>query len=299
MTHDLERYLRPEEIAKISRLELRARNVVEGFVAGLHRSPYFGQSTEFVQHREYVAGDDSRRIDWKVWSRSDRYYIKQYEEDTNVRVVLLVDGSESMDFGTGPLPKFDYAQTVAAALSVLTLRQNDSVGIGLFDTEIRSLIPGSSRRNHLQAVLAGLSAERATGETDITRVLRQAAESMKHRSIVILISDLFCNRDALFKGLQMLRQRKHEVLILHVMDDQELDFDYTGTLRFEGLENKGRLTCDPAALRSGYLDAMQTFLETVRRRCAGSMIDYKLVRTSDHLDAALSHFLNYRMGMKF
>ena len=290
--------MRPEEIAKISRLELRARHVVEGFVAGLHRSPWFGQSTEFVQHREYVPGDDSRRIDWKVWSRSDRYYIKQYEEDTNVRLMLLVDGSESMDFGTGPLTKFDYARTVAAALALLALRQNDSVGVGLFDSQIRSVIPSSSRHNHLQTVLAELSAERAAGRTDITQVLRRAAERMTHRSIVVLISDLLCDRSALFRGLQLLRQRRHEVLIMHVMDDQELDFDYSGSLRFEGLEDTGRLTCDPAALRNGYLHALETFLDTVRRRCASSMVDYMLVRTSDHLDAALSHFLNYRIGMK-
>ncbi len=298
MTRDLERYLRPEEIAKISRLELRARHVVEGFVAGLHRSPYFGQSTEFVQHREYVAGDDTRRIDWKLWSRSDRYYIKQYEEDTNVRVVLLVDGSESMDFGTGPLTKFDYARTVAAALSLLALRQNDSVGAGLFDTGIRTLVPGSSRRNHLQTIIANLSADRTSGRTDITAVLRRAAEMMHHRSIVVLISDFLCDRQALFRGLQLLRQRKHEVLLVHILDDQELDFDYSGTLRFEGLEQTGRLTCDPAALRSGYLDALHRYLETIRRRCAAAVIDYELVRTSDHLDAALSRFLRFRLGMR-
>lgn len=297
MTHDLERFLRPEEIAKISRLELRARKVVEGFVSGLHRSPYFGQSIEFVQHREYVPGDDFRRIDWKVWSRSDRYYIKQYEEDTNVRVALLVDGSESMQFGTGPLSKFEYAQTIAAALATLILKQNDSVGVGLFDSQIRSIIPSSSRHSHIQAILAGLSAETSGGKTDMLGVLRKAAEMMSHRSIVILISDLLCDRDTLFKGLQLLRQRRHEVMILHVMDDQELDFDYSGTMRFEGLEETGKLTCDPAALRTGYLQAMDRFLNTVRRRCAGSVIDYRLVRTSEHLDAVLTHFLNHRIGM--
>ncbi len=297
MTHDLERFLRPDEIAKISRLELRARKVVEGFVSGLHRSPYFGQSTEFVQHREYVPGDDFRRIDWKVWSRSDRYYIKQYEEDTNVRVVLLVDGSESMQFGTGPLTKFDYAQTVAAAMAMLILKQNDSVGVALFDAKIRSIIPSSSRHNHLQTVLQSLSVETAGGKTDMIGVLRKAAEMMNHRSIVVLVSDLLCDREQLFKGLQLLRQRKHEVMILHVMDDQELNFDYSGTLRFEGLEDIGKLTCDPAALRSGYLKALATFLDTIRRRCAGSLIDYKLVRTSDNLDAALTHLLSQRIGM--
>ncbi len=298
MTHGLERFLQPDEIAKISRLELRARKVVEGFVSGLHRSPYFGQSIEFVQHREYVPGDDTRRIDWKVWSRTDRYFLKQYEEDTNVRVVLLVDGSESMQFGTGPLSKFEYAQTVAAALAMLVLKQNDSVGVGLFDSGIRSMIPSSSRHNHLNTILQGLSAETAGGKTDMIGVLRRAAEAMPHRSIVILISDLMCDREQLFKGLQLLRQRKHEVLIVHTMDDQELDFDYTGTLRFEGLEDGGNLTCDPAALREGYLNAVQKFLETIRRRCAGSVIDYKLVRTSDHLDAVLSHLLNFRIGMR-
>ncbi|MEZ6059540.1 MAG: DUF58 domain-containing protein [Planctomycetaceae bacterium] len=289
--------MRPDEIAKISRLELRARKVVEGFVSGLHRSPYFGQSIEFVQHREYVPGDDFRRIDWKVWSRSDRYYIKQYEEDTNVRVVLLVDGSESMQFGTGPLSKFDYAQTIAAAMAMLVLKQNDSVGVALFDSKIRSIIPSSSRHNHLQTVLQALSVETAGGKTDMIGVLRKAAEVMSHRSIVILVSDLLCDREKLFRGLQLLRQRKHEVMILHVMDDQELEFDYSGTLRFEGLEDIGKLTCDPAALRAGYLKALETFLETIRRRCAGSVIDYKLVRTSDHLDAALTHFLSHRLGM--
>lgn len=298
MTHDLERFLQPDEIAKISRLELRARKVVEGFVSGLHRSPYFGQSIEFVQHREYVPGDDARRIDWKVWSRTDRYYLKLFEEDTNVRVVLLVDGSESMQFGSGALTKFEYAQTVAAALAMLILKQNDSVGVGLFDSQIRSIIPSSSRHNHLQTVLQGLSAETAGGKTDMLGVLRKAAEVMSHRSIVILISDLLCDREALFRGLRMLRQRKHEVLIVHTMDDQELDFDYSGTLRFEGLEDSGKLTCDPAALRGGYQAAVAKFLETIRRRCAGSVIDYRLTRTSEHLDAVLSHLLNFRLGMR-
>lgn len=290
--------MQPDEIARISRLELRARKVVEGFVSGLHRSPWFGQSLEFIQHREYVPGDDTRRIDWKLWSRSDRYYLKQFEEDTNVRVMLLLDGSESMQFGTGPLNKFDYGRTVAAALSMLVLKQNDAVGVSVFDSQIRSLIPSSSRRNQIQAILSGLSVETAGGKTDLRNILLKVADSLSQRSIVILISDLFCDREDLFRGLQILRQRKHEVLILHVMDDQELDFQFSGTLRFEGLEDSGKLTCDPAALRAGYLQAMENFLDTIRRRCAGSLIDYRMVRTSENLDAALAHLLNSRMGMK-
>ena len=261
----------------------------------MHRSPYFGQSLEFLQHREYVAGDDLRRIDWKLWSRSDRYYLKQYEEDTNVSVALVVDGSESMQFKTGPMSKFDYARTVAAAVAMLVLKQHDSAGVSVFDSTVRSQIPASSRNNHLQAIMAGLEVQTAGGKTDIFGVLRRVNESLVRRSIVVLMSDLFCPREELFKGLTMLRQRGHEVIAMHIMDDEELDFRYSGTLRFEGLEGSGSLTCDPAALRAGYMQALERFLDTIRRRCAGSGVDYKLIRTSDNLDAALAHVLMQRL----
>ena len=291
MTQPLERSLRPEELARISRLELRARQIVEGFVSGLHRSPWFGQSLEFLQHREYVPGDDIRRIDWKLWSRSDRYYLKQFEDDTNARITLLVDGSESMQFGTGPLTKFEYARTVAAALSMLVLKQHDSVGLSVFDSTIRAQVPSSSRNTQLQTILAALDTQLAGGKTDIASILKRVNESLNRRSIVILLSDLFCSREDLFRGLQVLRQRRHDVLVLQILDDEELEFRYSGTLRFEGLENAGKLTCDPAALRTGYLRALQNFLDTIRRRCAGSGIDYQLIRTSENLDAALAHVL--------
>ncbi len=296
MTHDLERFLRPEEIARISRLELRARKVVEGFVSGLHRSPYFGQSLEFVQHREYVPGDDTRRIDWKVWSRTDRYYLKQFEEDTNVRVALLVDGSESMHFQTGALSKFEYAQVIATSLAMMALKQNDSVSAGIFDHSLRTILPSSSRHNHINSIIGTLSQETAKGKTDIIQVLRAAAESMSQRSIVVIVSDLLCDRDELFKGLRLLQQRKHEIIIVHTMDDQELDFNYSGSLKFEGFEDAGHLTCDPAALREGYQTALNAALDDIRRRCAGSRIDYRLTRTSEHLDAVLAHLISKRNG---
>lgn len=277
-------------------MELRARKVVEGFVSGLHRSPYFGQSLEFVQHREYVPGDDTRRIDWKVWSRTDRYYLKQFEEDTNVRVVLLVDGSESMHFKSGALSKFEYSQVIATSLAMMTLKQNDSVSAGIFDHSLRTLIPGSSRHNHINSIIGALSQETAKGKTNIIQVLRAAAESMTQRSIVVIVSDLLCDREELFRGLRLLQQRKHEIVIVHTMDDQELDFDYSGSLRFEGLESAGQLTCDPAALRQGYKAALDSALDTIRRRCAGSRIDYRLTRTSEHLDAVLAHLLSMRTG---
>jgi uncharacterized protein (DUF58 family) len=290
--------LQPEAISRISRLELQARNVVEGFLSGLHRSPYYGQSVEFVQHREYVAGDDPRRIDWKVWSKTDKYYIKQYEEETNLRCTLLVDVSESMQFGTGALTKYEYACAVAASLAYLLLRQQDSVGLTSFDAAVRAVVPSRSKRNHLHAVLAALDANNPAEKTDIYSILAEVADQQSQRGMVVLISDLFVPRDGLFKGLKLLRHRGHDVLIFNIMDDEELDFNYSGTTRFEGLEATGELVCDPRALRDGYLAAVNAFLDELRRHCSRNTIDFETIRTSDHLDAALAHYLNHRIGMR-
>ena len=297
MTQDSKRYLQPEAISRIARLDLRARHIVEGFLAGLHRSPYFGQSVEFVQHREYVAGDDPRSIDWKVWSKTDKYYIKQYEEDTNLRSTIVVDVSESMRFGTNPLTKYEYACAIAASLSYLLLKQQDSVGLISFDGAIRAQTPTRSQRNHLHAIIAALDAESPEKKTDMYEVLRRVADERSRKGMVILISDLFAPREGLFRGLEMLRYRGHDVLVFHVMDDAELDFEYNGTTRFEGLEEMGDLICDPRALREGYLQAVREFTDEIRRFCAVHVIDYQTIRTSEHLDAALSHYLNHRLGM--
>ena len=298
MTRDSRRFLQPEAISRISRLELQARNVVEGFLSGLHRSPYYGQSVEFVQHREYVAGDDPRRIDWKVWSKTDKYYIKQYEEETNLRCTLLVDVSESMQFGTRALTKYEYACTIAASLAYLLLRQQDSVGLTSFDAAVRTVVPCRSKRNHLHAVLAALDAEDPAEKTDIYNILAEVADQQSQRGMIVVVSDLFVPREGLFKGLKLLRHRGHDVLIFNVMDDEELDFNYSGTTRFEGLEAAGELVCDPRALRDGYLEAVQAFLDELRRHCSKNTIDFQTIRTSDHLDAALAHYLNHRIGMR-
>jgi uncharacterized protein (DUF58 family) len=279
-------------------LEIQARHIVEGFLSGLHRSPYFGQSVEFVQHREYVQGDDIRRIDWKVWSKTDKYYIKLYEEDTNLRTTLVVDLSESMLFGSGGTTKYEYACTMAAALAYLLLRQQDSVGLVSFDNQVRSMVPSRSKRNHLHSILTALAAEDPQKKTDIFGILQQVAEQESRKGMVVIISDLFAEREGLFRGLQMLRHRGHDVLILHVMDDEELDFSYSGTTKFEGMEEMGDLICDPRALREGYIEAVTAFQEELRRHCASHVIDFQTVRTSEHLDAALAHYLNHRIGMR-
>jgi uncharacterized protein (DUF58 family) len=290
--------LPPEAIARISRLEILARNVVEGFLSGQHRSPYFGQSVEFAQHREYAPGDDVRRIDWKVWSKTDRYYIKQYEEETNLRTTLLVDLSESMLFGSRKITKYEYACQIAAALAYLLLRQQDAVGLTTFDDGIRQRVQVSSKQVHLQAVLTALGRDAPQRKTDVYDVLSQVAEEQARRGMIVLISDLFVPRPGLFKGLNLLRTRGHEVMVFHVLDDEELDFQYAGTTKFEGLEQAGDLICDPRALRDGYLAALKAFLEEVRRHCARQMIDFQTIRTSEHLDAVLRHYLTHRLGMR-
>ncbi len=298
MTQTSQRFLPPDAVARIARLEIVARNVVEGFLSGRHRSPYFGQSVEFAQHREYAPGDDIRRIDWKVWSKTDRYYIKQYEEETNLRTTLLVDLSESMQFGSGKLTKYDYACQIAAALAYLLLRQQDSVGITTFDDKIRSRVPASSKQNHLHAILATLDQEQPAKKTDLQQLLAQVADEQTRRGLIVVISDLFVDRQGLFKGLKLLRTRGHDVMVMHVMDDEELDFNYTGTTKFEGMEETGDLVCDPRSLREGYLKAVAAFVEELHRNCARQMIDFQTIRTSQHLDAALAYYVTHRVGMR-
>ncbi len=298
MTQDYRRFLQPEALSRISRLEIRARQVVEGFLSGLHRSPYFGQSVEFVQHREYVSGDDIRRVDWKVWSKTDKFYIKLYEEDTNLRTTLLVDLSESMQFRSGAMSKYDYGCTIAAALAHLLLKQQDSVGLYAFDENIRAQVPPSSRRNHLHAILQSLAQNDPAKKTGIEHILRQVADEQTQRGMIVLISDLLVEREGLYKGLKMLRHRGHDVLVMHVLDDEEIDFTYSGTTRFEGMEELGELVCDPRSLREGYLDALRAYLDDIRRFCARHLVDYQIIRTSEYLDAALLHYFNHRLGMR-
>jgi len=291
------RFLHPEAIKRISRLEIRARHIVEGFLSGMHRSPYFGQSVEFLQHREYATGDDLRHVDWKVWARQDRLYVKQYEEETNLRCTLLVDISNSMAYGKGPLNKYEYGCTLACSLAYLILRQQDGVGCVTFDERIRVSVPIRTKHNHIFSIVDSLAVQEPRDKTDMYSILRQIAEGAPRRGLMVLVSDLLTNRDGLFRGLKLLRQRGHDVLIFHVMDDEELDFPFNGPMRFEGLESPEFLNCNPRALRDGYLAALQQFLDDVRREAARNTCDYALVRTSDPLDAALATFLSKRMAV--
>lgn len=293
---DSKRYLHLDAIKRISRLDLRARYIVEGMLSGMHRSPYFGQSIEFRQHREYAAGDDLRHVDWKVWGRQDRLYVKQYESETNLRCHFLVDCSESMSYRSRTWSKFDCASTIAATLAYLALRQQDSAGLITFDQAIGQKIPCRSQLSHLAAIIQALSGVTPQAKTDLAPVLRSCAESLPRRGLVVLTSDLLCEVDGVIRGLRLLRSRGHDVLVFHVLDDDELDFEFSGPIRFEDIEGGSQLKCNPRALRETYLAELEKFLSRVRHDCARHAIDYVLVRSSEPLDAVLAHFLSKRLA---
>lgn len=301
---DPKRYLHPKTIARISQLDLRAKQVVEGFLSGMHKSPVYGQSVEFVQHREYVPGDDLRRIDWKVWSRSDKFVIKQFEAETNLRAYIVVDASESMLYGAdkhrkaGTMHKYEYAATAAACLTYLTVKQQDSAGLITFDEDVRQVLPPRSSQQHLDGVVKALHISKPRQKTDPLKIMQRVAESMPSRGLVAIFSDLLCDREPLFKGLEMLRHRRHDVMVFHILDDDELLFPFGGMTRFEGLEEMPHLLCDPRALRDSYLDVLEEYLTEVRRGCTRIGVEYNLVRTSDYLDAVLSRFLFQRMSTR-
>jgi uncharacterized protein (DUF58 family) len=295
---DPRRFLHPQTIARISRLDLRAKHVVEGFISGMHKSPVFGHSIEFVQHREYTTGDDLRHLDWKVWSKTDRFYIKQYEAETNLRCNLVVDVSESMHYGRGALNKYEYACTAGACIAYLLLRQQDAVGCLTFDDTVRHIIPPRSQLTHIDAILSSMDTSRPRDKTDILGILRRVTESIHNRGMVVIISDFLVDREPLIKGLEMLCQRRHDILVFHVLDEDEMNFPFTGTTRFEGMEEMPNLLCDPRALREGYMEALEEYLVEVRRGCTRLGIDYQLVRTGDYLDAILSKFLHHRMDVR-
>lgn len=296
-------YLRPDVLARIGGLELRARTVVEGIISGMHRSPYHGFSVEFSQHREYVPGDDLRHLDWRVYGKSDRFYVKQYEEETNLRAHILVDCSSSMrypehrpDAGAVPrMNKFDYAATLAASLAYLLVNQGDAVGLMLFDDQVRLTMPAYSNFAHLQSVIAQLERAKLERPTEAKAVFTQLAAQLHRRSIVVLVSDLLAGLDDVIRGIERLQQGNHELIVMHVLDQDEREFPFLDLTLFEGLEvPELQLLTDPQALRSGYLEALNTFLADIRAACVNRRIEYVGLSTADPLDVALRGYLAMR-----
>lgn len=299
---DHRRYLDPRTLAKVGSLELRARQIVEGLVTGAHRSPYYGSSVEFAQHRPYAAGDDIRRVDWRVFGRSDRVTIKQFEEETNLPVVLVVDASESMAFGSveidnGKWTKFDAATAIAATLAYLALKQQDAVGLAVYDQTLARFIRPSNAATQWKKVIEELVPTPRANKTDTGKVLDQIAEKITKRSLVILVSDFFDDLPSLQRGLRHLRYRKHEVVTLQTLDPQELDFPFEDVTLFKGLEQFGQLLVEPKALRAAYLEQLEAQTAELKKACRGLGIDHYRFDTGKPLDAQLSAFLAGRMAM--
>lgn len=294
------RFLDPKVIEKVRRLDVRARQVVEGFITGLHKSPYHGFAVEFASHREYVPGDEIKHVDWKVWSKTDRYYIKEYEEETNLKCTVILDCSKSMRYGEegsaqkDGMGKFDYASTIAACLAYLLQQQQDSVGLVTFDNMIRKVLPASSHPSHLKLILHELEQAEPDHNSDVGDAFHLLAEQIGKRGLVVLVSDLFVDLKTLLDAFNHFRHRKHEVVIFHVMHDHEWTFPFQDNTKFLGLEAPLEVLCEPRALRKSYLEAVEKFQAEVRRVCAVTGIDYVPLNTKQPLDAALSSYLAFR-----
>jgi len=296
--HDREKYLDPLTLAKVRDLELQARLVVEGYLSGMHKSPYHGFSVEFAQHREYVPGDDIRHMDWKVYGRTERYFLKQYEEETNLVCWLLLDVSESMQYRSGPLSKYDYACIVAAALAYLVLHQQDSAGLVTFDDRIRKFLRPSSQLSHLKELVSVMNQGLAREKTRLAPLFHDLAERITRRGLILILSDLFDDVPDLLAGLKHLRHKRHEVVVFHILDGAELDFPFQDATLFRGLEQSPDLLTDPRSLRDGYLTEIGNFLADLQRGCRQQNIDYVQLRTDTNLAVALSSYLAHRMTRK-
>ena len=283
--------LSPDIISRLNNLSLKARFVVEGFIVGLHKSPYHGFSVEFSEHRAYGAGDEIRHVDWKLWGKTDRFFIKQFEEETNLKSYLLVDQSLSMTYKSKNMTKLEYAKILAASLGYLMLKQQDAVGLTLFDDRIRVNIPARSKRSHLNIILSQMQNIIAGPETTIAPVLHKTAEAIKKRGLIILISDLFDDPDKVLSGLQHFRYKGHEVIVFHVLDPQELTLDFTQRTRFRDMESGEEIVTDPWHIQSDYQKSMEQFCDYIKSNCRQKNIDYVQLSTDLPLDMALSEYL--------
>ncbi|MCX7823991.1 MAG: DUF58 domain-containing protein [Verrucomicrobiae bacterium] len=302
-TADSPTRLDPASLAKLSRLEIVARLVVEGFISGLHKSPHKGFSVEFAEHRQYVVGDNIRDIDWKLFGKSDRFFIKQYEEETNLRAYLLVDASGSMSYEPHAKPprptKFRYASCVAAALSYLMLQQRDAVGLVTFDSRVRRYIPPRAKPSHLRGIFDELDATRPGSDTNLSEIFHDLAERFHKRGLIIVLSDLFDDPDKIAGALQHFRHKKHEVIAFHIFDEDEMTFPFTQLTQFEDLEPPdSRLLLEPRRIRDQYLSEVNAFIERLRRTCWQHRIDYVPMRTSEPFDSALATYLARRLEMR-
>jgi uncharacterized protein (DUF58 family) len=290
-----EKYLRPEVIRQVARLDLRAKFIVEGFLSGLHASPFHGFSVEFSEHRKYVPGDDLKDLDWNVYAKTDRYYVKKFEAETNLTGYLVMDLSSSMAYTyRQELTKFEYGICLAAALGYLMIHQQDPVGLVTFDTRIQAALPPRSKRTQLGTILSVLANLKPSGKTDVAACLHQLAAMIRSKSLVMLFSDLLTDPRPVLDSLHHLRHRGHDIILFHILDEAEVKFPFNGVIEFEDVEDHDRLTIDAQGMRRDYLQAVAEFQELYREECSRANIDYVSMDTSVSFDRALMGYLLQR-----
>ena len=292
------KYLDPAAVSRLAGMELVAHLVVEGFISGMHKSPYQGFSVEFVEHRQYMPGDEIRYIDWKVYGKRDRYYIKKFEEETNLKSYILLDTSGSMAFkdngSSEKITKLEYGCYLAASLSYLMLKQRDSVGLVVFDDQLRSYIPPRLGPTHLHALMSQLEDASPGGDTDISTTFHELAQRIVRRGLIIIISDLMDDPEKVLRSFKHFRHKKHEVIVFHVLDPAELTFPFSGPVLFRDLETQEQLSVEAELLRDEYLRQMNEFVSTYKNGCNANSIDYVQMDTSVPFDYALSLYLSMR-----
>ena len=288
-------YFDPKVLAGIANLGLRARWVVEGLMSGVHKSRAKGFSVEFEEHREYSPGDEIRRIDWKAYGKFDRYFIKEYEDETNLRAYLLLDASASMNYASDGITKFDYACTLTASLAYLILKQQDAVGLVTFSNQIESFVPPRAKRDYMTQILHALEKRGPAGETNVGKILDDIAGQIKRRGLIVLISDLLDEPEQVLKGLRQFRFKGNDVIVFHLMDPAEMDLPFDGNILFEDLEAANlEIIADPRSIRATYQQVVQEFIGDMRKQCHDSAIDYQLISTATPLDQALASYLSWR-----
>ncbi len=287
-------YLNPTILAQIANLGLRAQRVMEGGISGLHRSPMHGVSVEFADYREYSPGDDLKRLDWRAYARSDKFYIKRYEEDTNLRGTILLDASLSMSYGRKGMTKFQYAATIAASLAALCVKQRDAVGLAVFDDAERHFLRPVATQAQLHKILDVLEKTKPQRTTDLGAVMHKVSEQIKSRGLVVIISDLLLDLDVFYQSLGRLQHQGHEIIVFQVLDPEEIELPFKDSVLFKDIEGNEELFAEPWAFRKAYQAAMERFIDEVAQRCRSGGVDHVLLRTSDDLGYALSHYLHGR-----
>jgi uncharacterized protein (DUF58 family) len=287
-------FLNPEVLARIVRLGLHAQRVMQGTISGLHRSPLHGVSVEFADYREYAPGDDLKRLDWRAYARSDKFYIKRYEEDTNLRGTVLLDASRSMQYGRKGITKYQYAATLAASIAALCVKQRDAVGLAVFDDAERVFLRPVATQAQLHKILDVLEKTQPQRTTELGAVMHKLSEQIKSRGLVVIISDLLLDLDVFYKSLGRLQHQGHEILVFQVLDPEEIELPFKDSVLFKDIEGSEELFAEPWAFRKAYKEAMERFISEVAQRCRSGGVDHVLLRTSDDLGLALSHYLHSR-----